>query len=144
MPLPLNMTEGEQSHRLNMVGDAAWAHLFSEGKKAQELCLYGDAELEAASKALDAKRGTPEIMPYMLATEHIRGTEAKHDAMITLIHDEMFGNDEATHIMNQIGNDEIGMFDEQQELEVIAECQECAWPIYCDDGGCSNCGSTDY
>jgi len=123
------MTEGEQSHRLNktLVGDAAWAHLFSEGKKAQELCLYGDAELEAASKALDAKRGTPEIMPYMLATEHIRGVEAKHDAMITLIHDEMFGNDE------------IGMFDEQQELEVIAECQECAWPIYCDDGGCSTC-----
>ena len=73
MPLPLNMTEAEQNpRRLNktLVGDAAWSHLFNmldDDKREQELCLYGNAELEAASKALDAKRGTPEIMPYMLA-----------------------------------------------------------------------------
>ena len=33
---------------------------------------------------------------------------------------------------------------DETTLEVIAYCAECAYPIYCDDGFCRNCGCTDY
>ena len=67
MPLPLNMAEATHP----------------------DLYLYGDKRMEEASLHLDTLRGTGQIIPYMIAVQHINGLEAKHDAILQMVCDEL-------------------------------------------------------